>query len=174
MAVEKARANDEVILSAVKEVDKQLNEKLEVNQQVMLRVRVCVLNGYSWRRRSLLLVSGKFERCQHLIMSAACALACRHRFGCFVPDLVVCVVCPQMARQVDMLQNTMRNQPPPDAGSPQIKIIKGGGVPPPTSAASVIPLTMGGPAGEAGQDPLSILLAQAGAGGSTTPFPGLS
>ncbi len=37
-ATDKARANDEVILQAVKEVDRQINEKLEISQQVMLRV----------------------------------------------------------------------------------------------------------------------------------------
>jgi hypothetical protein len=37
-AQDKARANDEIILQAVKELDKRFHDKMEVEQQVLLRV----------------------------------------------------------------------------------------------------------------------------------------
>ena len=66
-----------------------------------------------------------------------------------------------MARQVDVLQTEMRTAPPPDSGTSQIKIIKGGGGPPPPMPS--VGLIPAGRPESAGQDPLSILLAQAGA-----------
>uniref|UniRef100_A0A7S0S286 EF-hand domain-containing protein n=1 Tax=Chlamydomonas leiostraca TaxID=1034604 RepID=A0A7S0S286_9CHLO len=108
-AQDKARANDEVILGAVKELDKRFHDKMEVKEQVLLR----------------------------------------------------------MARQVDFLQNAVRNvsSMPSDGGAPQIKIITPGGMSQPLSAGpggAMHPLPIG--RSEPGQDPLSILLAQAGAG----------
>ncbi len=80
-----------------------------------------------------------------------------------------------MARQVDVLQNTIRSTPADAGGTSQIKIIKGNGpTAPMPNVSATIPLPIAVTDTEPGQDPLSILLAQAGATGGGTDMPTLS